>query len=372
MEHLDLSFRPSQRRRCRVRAGRGALDALAEDLVRDPPGRLLVVVSDEKAGPLHAASLAERLTRRGLRIEQLTLPCGETSKTREAKARLEDGLVELGAGRDCAIVAVGGGIVGDVAGFAAATWHRGVPVVQVPTSLLAMVDSSLGGKTAVNLPAGKNLVGCFHQPWGVYADTTVLSTLPEREFREGFAEVVKTAAIADGPFFGRIERTSGALLERAPAALDAIVVRCLQIKSAVVRRDEREAGRRAVLNFGHTVAHALEAATDYDLRHGPAVSIGLAVESCLARDLTGFPARHVLRVERLLDNLGLPTRVPTAVSEDTVVAAARRDKKNLDGRIRCALPLRLGRMPPGNDVTVVVEEARLEQAVLASRDVGSN
>jgi 3-dehydroquinate synthase len=233
-----------------------------------------------------------------------------------------------------------------------------------------MVDSSLGGKTAVNLPGGKNLVGSFHQPWGVYADPSVLATLPDREYREGFAEVVKTAAIADGPFFGRLERASGRLLEREPGPLDAVVARCLRIKAAVVRRDEREAGRRAVLNFGHTVGHALEAAEDYTLRHGPAVSIGLVVESRLARDLTAFPERHVLRLEQLLEDLRLPTRVSAAASPAAVVAAARRDKKNRDGEIRCSLPLRLGRMPPGHDVTLVVEEKRLAETVRACRDVG--
>ena len=366
MEAFDLSFRPAPRRICRVRAGTGALDALVDDLAQAPPGRLLVVVTDEHVGPLHAVPLAERLIARGLRVESLTLPAGESHKTRETKACVEDRLFDLGAGRDSALVAVGGGFVGDVAGFAAATWHRGVPVVQVPTSLLAMVDAAVGGKTAVNLPGGKNLIGSFHQPWGVYADTAVLSTLPESDFTDGFAEVVKSAAIADAPFFGWLERSADRLRGREAKALDHVVLRCMQIKARVVRRDEREAGRRAVLNFGHTVGHALEAATQYAIRHARAVSIGLCVESRLAQQETGFPARHVDRVERLLTALGLPVRCGSSPTAEAVVEAARRDKKNREGQIHCSLPLRLGRMLPGGDVTVPVDESLLAEAIRAS------
>jgi 3-dehydroquinate synthase len=368
VEAFDLSFRPAPRRICRVRVGAGALDALVDDLAQEPPGRLLVVVSDEQVGPLHAGRLTERLAARGLRVESLTLPLGESHKTRETKAWVEDRLFDLGAGRDSALIAVGGGLVGDVAGFAAATWHRGVPVVQVPTSLLAMVDAAVGGKTGVNLPGGKNLVGSFHQPWGVYADTAVLSTLPERDYTDGFAEVVKSAVIADGPFFGWLERSVDRLRGREPEALDHAVLRCVQIKARVVRRDEREAGRRAVLNFGHTVAHALEAATAYGIRHAQAVSIGLCVESHLAQRETGFPAKHVGRVEGLLAALGLPVRCASSPTAEAVVEAARRDKKNRDGQIHCALPLRLGHMPPGGGVTVAVAESRLAEAIRASAD----
>jgi 3-dehydroquinate synthase len=351
-----------------VCVGTGALDALVDDLAGDPPGRLLVVVSDERVAPLHARPLARRIAARGLRVEVLTLPGGEESKTRDTKAALEDRLLELGAGRDSALVAVGGGVVGDVAGFVAATWYRGVPVVQVPTSLLAMVDSALGGKTAVNLPGGKNLVGSFHQPRGVYADISVLETLSESDYTDGFAEVVKSAAIADAAFFGWLEGAANRLRERATDALEHAVLQCLQIKARVVRRDAREAGHRAVLNFGHTVAHALEAASRYTTRHGPAVSIGLCVESRLARRVTGFPVRAADRVERLLGALGLPVRLSQEPAVEALVEAARRDKKNRDGRIHCALPVRLGRMARGDSVTVAVAEDHLVEALVASSD----
>jgi 3-dehydroquinate synthase len=372
VESFDLTFRPTPRKTCRVRVGRGALDALVDDLAREPPGRLIVVVSDQRVGPLHARPLGQRLATRGLRVEQLTFPGGEANKTRDTKAWIEDRLLGLGAGRDSALVAVGGGVVGDVAGFAAATWHRGIPVVQVPTSLLAMVDSALGGKTAVNMPGGKNLVGSFHQPWGVYADIAVLETLPGRDYTDGFAEVVKSAAIADAAFFGWLEGAVAELRSRAVQALEHAVVNSIRIKAHVVRRDERESGRRAVLNFGHTVAHALEAASGYTTRHGPAVAIGLCVESRLARSATGFSEHGVARIEALLAGLGLPVRLPGEPRIEALLDAARRDKKNRGGRIHCALPVRLGRMLPGHDVSVAIDEDRLVEALRASRGPGAD
>ncbi len=357
MEAFDLALRPAPRRLCRVRVGAGALSALVQDLSRDPPGHPLLVLSDEHVGPLHALPLVDRLVRNGLAAEPLILPAGESAKTRETKAHVEDRLLALGAGRESAIVAVGGGVVGDIAGFVAATWQRGIPVVQVATSLLAMADAALGGKTAVNLPGAKNAIGAFHQPWGVYADIDLLETLPEPDFVAGFAEIVKAASIADARFFARLESGVPALRGRSREALEDAVLCCLRIKAAVVRRDEREAGRRAMLNFGHTVGHALEAASDHSVPHGPAVSIGLAAESRFAGSHTGFPEEQVRRVERLLSALGLPVRLPDGIDEGALAGAARRDKKNRDGRIRCALPLQLGRMPRGAAVTFPIDEA---------------
>ncbi|HKQ62329.1 MAG TPA: 3-dehydroquinate synthase family protein, partial [Candidatus Polarisedimenticolaceae bacterium] len=275
MQRFAVPLRPSRRRPCRVVVGAGALELLVAELVRDPPGQPLFIVSDRRVAPLHAAPLAQRLGRRGLAVELLTFPAGERSKTRRTKEALEDRLFRSGAGRDCALLAVGGGVTGDLAGFVAATWHRGVPVVQVPTTLLAMVDSALGGKTGVDLPGGKNLVGAFHQPEAIYADPAVLGTLDGRHYRDGFAEAVKTAVIADAGLFDRLERSVPRLLAREPAALEAVVAACLRHKAAIVAADERDDGRRAMLNFGHTVAHALEAVSRFGLRHGPAVAIGL-------------------------------------------------------------------------------------------------
>ena len=348
------------------------LDALVDDLAREPPGGLLVLVSDRNLERSHAATLSRRLRERGLRVEQLSVEGGEPGKSREAKAWLEDRLLELGADGDTALLALGGGVVSDLVGFTAATWHRGIPVVQVPTSLLAMVDAAVGGKTDVNVSGVKNLVGSVHQPVGVYADTAVLSTLPEREFVEGFAEVVKTAAIADASFFGWLETHASSLLERDAPALEHAIAQCVRIKARVVRRDERDSGRRAMLNFGHTVGHAVETVSGYRVGHGAAVSIGISVESRIACAATSLPDRHVRRLHDLLVAFGLPVDVPRDLPADDLVAAARQDKKNREGRIHCALPVRIGRMGPGAAVTVAVDEPTLVEAIERARAGGSD
>jgi len=343
--------------------GRGVLGELVDDLAHVPGAARWVLIADDHVAPLHAAPLARRLRARGLTVDELCFPAGERHKVRESKIALEDRLSELGAGRDTWIVAVGGGVTGDLAGFVAATWHRGIPFVQVPTSLLAMVDAAIGGKTAVDIPAGKNLVGSFHQPWGVYADVDLLSTLPDGFYAEGLAEAVKTAVVADGRLFRRLEQSVQALRERDPAELESVVLRCAEIKSRIVRRDEREAGPRAALNFGHTVAHALERATGFELRHGQAVAIGMTVENLLAREARGFPEPHVRRVEALLDAFGLPVRLPSGVDLEAVVTAARSDKKARAGRVRYALPTSIGRMPTGEAMTVEIDERVLRTAL---------
>jgi len=346
----------------------GLLDALIEDLATSPPGSPLVFVSDERVGPLHAEPLVARARKRGLAAELLVFAEGEASKTRETKAALEDRLLELGVGRDAAIVAVGGGVTCDLAGFVAATWHRGIPVVQVPTSLLAMADAALGGKTAVNLGPAKNIVGAFHQPLAVWADVALLATLDEERFREGFAEVVKLGVVAQAGLFRRVERERARLASRDPEPLVDAVSACTRIKGRIVRRDERELGRRAVLNFGHTIGHALEAASTLHMHHGHAVSVGMCVEARIAVEQTGFPGRQLERLTRLLADLGLPTRPPPAVDPAAVLDFTRHDKKVRAGRVRYALPLEIGRMPRGSSVTSIVEDEAVLRALAGSID----
>jgi 3-dehydroquinate synthase len=335
------------------------IDRLAADLVRDLPARQLFIISDEIVAPLHARPLRRRLKRAGLGAPLLTFPAGEANKSRRTKERLENRLLEAGAGREAVLIAVGGGVTGDLAGFVASTWHRGVPVVQVPTSLLAMADAAVGGKTAVNLPGGKNLVGSFHQPWGVYADVATLATLDQERFVEGFAEVVKAAVIGDAELFRWLEANHDALLARDRTALTRAVAACVRIKGRVVVRDERESGRRAVLNFGHTVGHALEAATRFRVHHGRAVAVGLCVESRLAVRQTGFPAAHATRVRDLVEAFGLPTSLPGRVRPETVARLTYRDKKVRGGKVHYALPRRIGRMLAAPRCTVPVDEASL-------------
>jgi 3-dehydroquinate synthase len=347
--------------------GSGAIDLLIDDLLREAPGSPLVLISDSHVAPLHGRPLAARLRREGLSVERLEFPAGEASKNRRTKGALEDALYQAGVGRDAAVVAVGGGVTGDLAGFLAATWHRGIPVIQVPTSLLAMVDAALGGKTGVNLRKAKNLLGCFHQPWGVYADVSTLATLPDRELREGLAEVVKSAVVGDLALFRWLESEGAAVVGRDAGALERTVLACTRFKQRVVQRDEREAGRRAALNFGHTVAHALELVSAYRIGHGSAVSLGLCVESRLAASTTGFPRSSVERIERLLDSLGLPIRIPSRYSTEAIVAATARDKKVRAGRVHYALPSRIGRIPAPPNTTREVDERLVDEALNETR-----
>jgi 3-dehydroquinate synthase len=295
----------------------------------------------------------------------LTFPPGEASKTREQWARLTDALLAQGCGRDSGIVALGGGVAGDLAGFVAATYMRGLPYLQVPTSLLAMLDASVGGKTAVDTPHGKNLVGAFHPPAAVLADPRALGTLPERDYRGGMAEAVKHGLIADADYFGWMEREADALLGRDEAALGHLVRRSVEIKAEVVSGDERETGRRAILNAGHTVAHALERATDYGLAHGEAVALGLVAECALAEALGVAPAGLGARVSALLQRLGLPVRLADPIEPGRLLQAMATDKKNRRARVRFALPRALGAMDEGDRWTRAAPETAIGGALRA-------
>jgi 3-dehydroquinate synthase len=337
---------------------RGALDLAASDIARSFPGCFRIVVSDARVARLHGRRFVRLLERRGGRAALLTFPPGERFKTRETKALLEDRLLALGAGRDTVVVAFGGGVTGDLAGFLAATWHRGVPLVAIPTSLLSMVDAALGGKTGVDLPGGKNLVGAFHHPTSLWADVRLLRTLPLRTYRSGLAEAVKTAVVLDAALFRRLEADAARLLRRDEPSVERVVARCLALKGRVVASDEREMGRRALLNFGHTVAHAIETATGYSVPHGEAVSIGVVAEARLAERIAGLPRAEVERIEALLHAFGLPVRPPRGLDPRRLAEAAHRDKKTRSGVVRCALPERIGRMPSGTDPTVPVDTKR--------------
>jgi 3-dehydroquinate synthase len=272
------------------------------------------------------------------------VPPGEPSKSLAQAAVLYDALADLPADRSTLIVAVGGGVVGDLAGFVAATYNRGLPLVMVPTTLLAMVDSSVGGKVAVNHPKGKNLIGAFHQPAGVWVDTAVLDTLPDREFKSGLAEVVKYGVILDPDFFAFLEQNAADVLARQPVPLEHVVARSCRLKADVVEQDEREeTGLRAVLNYGHTFAHAFETVGGYGTwLHGEAVAAGMACASRLAERRNLIPAEVTDRQVRLLERFGLPTAALPDWPADALVEVMRRDKKARGGRMRFILPKRLG------------------------------
>jgi 3-dehydroquinate synthase len=302
--------------------------------------RDVLVVTNTTVAPLYLARLERAL--QGKRVASLALPDGEQHKTLATLNRVFDALVEQRMNRDACIVALGGGVVGDLAGFAAACYQRGVDYVQVPTTLLAQVDSSVGGKTGVNHPGGKNLIGAFHQPRAVLADTDTLATLPPREFRAGLAEVVKYGLIADAGFLDWIEVNLDALLRLEGAALAHAIRRSCEIKAEIVAEDEREHGRRALLNLGHTFGHALETATGYgEWLHGEAVGAGLLMAADLSCRLGWLAQADLTRVHRLLERAGLPVRAP-AIGAGRALELMGMDKKVLAGRIRLVLMRKLG------------------------------
>jgi len=299
-------------------------------------GRHVLVVTDDHVAPLYLAGIRAALD--PLQHAALVLPAGEASKTLDNVAVVLDRLAALGASRDCTVVALGGGVIGDLAGFAAACWMRGVDFVQMPTTLLAMVDSSVGGKTGVNLAAGKNLVGAFHQPRAVVIDTATLTTLPPREYAAGLAEIVKYGAIGDADFFAWLETHAQALAARDANALAEAIATSCRHKAGVVARDERELGERALLNFGHTFGHALEAEAGYGaLLHGEAVAIGMVLAARLSTALGRAPSADSARLATLLARFALPTALPADAQADALLARMRLDKKNLSGRMRLIL-----------------------------------
>ncbi|MGL4420307.1 MAG: 3-dehydroquinate synthase [Gemmataceae bacterium] len=303
--------------------------------------RRALIVADSNTAPI-----AERLSAElaGWSVERATIPAGETSKSFVELTRLYDALAAMRADRQTTIVAVGGGVVGDLAGFAAATYNRGLPLVMIPTSLLAMVDSSVGGKTGINHPAGKNLIGAFHQPTLVVIDTTILEPLPAREFRSGLAEVVKYGVIADAPFFAWLEEHIAEIVAREPAAVRHIVRRSCEIKAQVVEQDEFErTGLRAILNYGHTFGHAFEAVAGYgSWSHGEAVAAGMIHASRLGAILGRTSIELTARQERLLEAFELPIARDPSWNVEELMTAMGRDKKATSAGLRYVLPARLG------------------------------
>jgi len=319
------------------------------DLTPYLPGGDCLVVSNETVAPLYLEKLMPSLA--GRTTATIALPDGEAHKTMATMQSIIDRLVEAGANRDTAIIALGGGVVGDIAGFAAACYMRGVAFIQVPTTLLAQVDSSVGGKTGVNHEKGKNLIGAFHQPEVVLIDTDTLATLPDRELHAGLAEVIKYGAICDSGFFAWLEENMSSLLAREPEVLAQAIGRSCELKAEVVAEDERESGRRAILNFGHTFGHAIEHCQGYgEWLHGEAVAAGMV----MAARLSGISEKEVARLEKLVAAAGLPID-PPAIAERDWLAAMGMDKKVQGKRLRFVLLHEIGAC----EVTTDYEERRL-------------
>ncbi len=326
-----------------VQISAGRRSAFASVIATVAPAHSYAVITDDNVGPLHAEPLMAGLGAHG-RASLHVMPAGEAHKTRETWARLTDDLLAAGCGRDTTVIALGGGVVGDVAGFVAATFMRGVPFVQVPTSLLAMIDASVGGKTGVDTAAGKNLVGAFHTPSVVLADVELLATLPIVHRRAGLAEAIKHGVITDAGHFAELSDALPALLAGQPAATLEAVARSVEIKSSVVKSDIRERGFRKSLNFGHTIGHAIEHASGYALLHGECVAIGMVLEARLAERLGIADEGTADRIARVLTRAQLPVARPESLGAEQIVAATRLDKKARGGSAEYALPARIGEM----------------------------
>jgi 3-dehydroquinate synthase len=325
-------------------------------------GQRGVIVTDDRVGPRYARTVQDALMAYGYKVETITIPHGETSKQWRVVQDCYNQLAAARLERGSFVVALGGGVVGDLAGFVAATYLRGVDFVQIPTTLLAQVDSSVGGKVGINLKAGKNLVGAFYQPKLVLCDLDTLKSLPKREFRAGMAEVIKYGIIWDAKLFQMLETQIKGILKLDLGLLEQVVARCCQIKAKVVGQDEKEGGLRAILNYGHTIGHAIEAITRYGTYlHGEAISVGQVAAGHLSEALTGLKTSEAKRIEALFKATGLPTRISlNRAQRKRLLEAMQLDKKVSQGQVKFVLATRLGKVSPGHSVETKAIHAALD------------
>jgi 3-dehydroquinate synthase len=348
----------------KIFAGRGLIDAAGALVKELAPRASRAFVLTDRACRRYAKRVSSVLEAAGRPTSTTVLPPGESQKKLATAARLYDALAKSGADRRTPLVAVGGGVITDLGGFVAATFMRGIPAFLVPTTLLGQVDAAIGGKTGVNLPQGKNLVGTFTQPKAVFLDPEALSTLPARDYTSGLGEVVKYGMIRDAGFFERLGRDHEALRRREPAVLEDVVRRCAEIKAEVVSADEREGGLRAILNYGHTIGHALEAAGGYRaLQHGEAVAVGMEAEAFIALELGMIDVAVLAAQNRLLKALDLPTRI-RKLPRPRILSALKLDKKSEGGRPRFVLPEAVGRVKHGVEVPAELVHAALRTVTL--------
>jgi 3-dehydroquinate synthase len=329
----------------------GIMVNVGADIARRNIASRYAVIADDYVASLYGATLMKSLAEAGVVAELLTFPRGEASKNLQVFAELSSKLAQIGMDRKSALIALGGGVTGDLTGFLAASYMRGIPFVQIPTTLLAQVDSSVGGKTGVDIPEGKNLVGAFYQPKAVYIDTAVLTTLPIAEYLGGIAEVIKYGVIWDLEFYVFLERNLDAILGLQPAIIQEMVTICCRTKAAVVAEDERESDLRRILNFGHTIGHAVEAASDFSIIHGHAVAIGMVAALRLSVLLGLCKRKEAGRVATLIHAFGLPTEIPADMDRERIKSYIKTDKKSVAGSVSYVLPTTIGKVIITNEVS---------------------
>ena len=343
MKRIRLELKSEADRSYDVLVGRGILDSLPSEIQQLGSFSSCGLVTDEVVRPLVAEPLQNQLRSADIDTTLIALPSGESAKTMETVLDLCQQLLIHGFDRSSLLVAVGGGVVGDITGFAAAIYMRGIPYIQVPTTLLAQVDSSLGGKTGVDLSSGKNLLGAFHQPRLVFSDLNVLSSLSSDTWREGFSEVIKAALIQDPELFSILEREGSDLLETDNPLLETIIAKACEVKCQVVQRDEQESGLRRILNFGHTLGHALEAAANYNISHGQAVAVGMGLAIRLSRQWAGLSEDNADRALNLIQTLDLPIDIPEYIDPEALLVPLEKDKKIQAGICHFVLLAEIGR-----------------------------
>jgi 3-dehydroquinate synthase len=347
-----------------IRIGSGILDRIALLIAKNHKAGRYVIITDDNVERLHGKNFLSVLKNIGLGVDLISFPAGESSKNIGTILDISDKLLKLGADRATCLIALGGGVVGDMVGFIASVYMRGVPYVQIPTSLVAQVDSAIGGKTAIDLPSGKNLLGTFYQPADVLVDLNFLNTLPAKEFENGLAEIIKYGIIDDEKMFILLEENMDAIKQKDPAMLLKIVENCCRIKKAIVEIDEREQGLRRILNYGHTLGHALEAVSDYKLSHGEGVALGMIAAARISAKNNYLDAQEATRIEKLIGLANLPVKIPASLQAEEIIKRLQMDKKKKGDTIHFVLLKKIG-MPfisGGLDKEIigeVIEEMKL-------------
>ena len=344
MEKVHLTLKKIKDRSYDILIDRGLSSRIAKDLKKSKLGNRYAIIADSNVARLFGNKLLSSLKKEGIKADLISFKAGEQSKNIDVFGQLIEKVHALGLDRKSAIIALGGGVTGDIAGFVAACYMRGISYVQVPTTLLAQVDSSIGGKVAIDLKKGKNSCGAFFQPSKVYIDVSLIRSLPKKELLCGLAEIMKHAVIADARLFSFIEKNVKKILAKDEKVLIELIRRSCEIKARVVEKDENEGNLRKILNYGHTIGHALETLTDYKkYSHGEAIAIGMVVEASISNKLGLMPKQEVIRQNKLLDDIGLSINVPK-VSADRIIKELSKDKKAVEGKVQFVLPKRIGNM----------------------------